>query len=308
MKSIKNLFFVLLAVSVVTGCGKSAYKKTPGGMPYQLFKGTGGDSIKAGNILKVSLTEKINDSVVYTTSGNLPLYLPVTPQPNPYDLSEVWQKIRVGDSVIATRMMDTFIKRNPQGVPPQFKKGDRIITYVKVLAVFANDSLAHADEDKGRQAKLAEEMQTIQKYLDDKKITATKTPSGTFVEVLTPGTGASVDSTSYVTVNYTGTTFDGKKFDSNEDSAFHHMEPYSFTIGSMVKGFDEAVKTMKVGSKIRAYIPSMLAYGPQPPTPAIKPYDNLIFTITLTDVKAKAPAPPAVPGGGQKVDAPQPNK
>ena len=41
MKSIKAMMVFLLAVLVMFACNKVSHKKTPGGMPYQLFRGKG---------------------------------------------------------------------------------------------------------------------------------------------------------------------------------------------------------------------------------------------------------------------------
>ena len=39
MKTIKIMLWVLLAgAGLLAACGKTSYKKTPGGMPYQLFR------------------------------------------------------------------------------------------------------------------------------------------------------------------------------------------------------------------------------------------------------------------------------
>lgn len=88
----------------------------------------------------------------------------------------------------------------------------------------------------------------------------------------------------------------GKVFDSNTDSAFNHLGPLSFTvgIGQMIKGFDEGVRFMKKGGKAKIYIPSVLAYAGNPPSPEIKPYENLVFEVTVLDVQDSAPA--RVPG------------
>ena len=44
----------------------------------------------------------------------------------------------------------------------------------------------------------------------------------------------------------------GKKIDSNVDTAFHHVEPYTFQagVGRMIKGFDEAMMFMNKKEKI----------------------------------------------------------
>ncbi len=311
MKPIKNLLLIIVCVSVVTACKNATYRKTPGGMPYKVFKGNAKEKVKMGDFIKVVLTQKINDSLLFTT-GKLPIYLHVAPNQQTYDVGEVWSALHVGDSIVATQMMDTFILRSPQAVPPQFKKGDKIMTYAKVVAVFANDSLARLDDEKGKKDLLAAEIKELENYLTVKKITAQKTASGTFVQVINPGAGSPIDSGKYVTVYYTGTSFSGVKFDSNTDTSFHHTEPLPFVVGtgSMIKGVDESVTLLKLGGVAKVFIPSMLGYAGQPGSPLIKPYEHLIFDIEIKEVKDQAPPRPEMSmpqrGQGQKVDVPQP--
>jgi len=294
MNTINKLVLILFSAAIAAGCNKASYKKTAGGMPYQVYRGKDTQQIRAGNFVKVNLIQKIKDSVYFTTEDKLPIFLQVTDSPQPYDLAELWTSLRLGDSVIATQMMDTFIKRSPQNIAPQFKKGDRIITYIKVLGVFANDSLARVDDQKSKKDWLDREIKFVEQYLAGKNIPAQKTTSGAFVQTLSPGTGNLIDSGKYVTVNYTGQTFAGVKFDSNTDTTFHHAEPYSFVVmgGTMIRGFDEAMKLMRVGGIAKVYIPSLLAYGASPTSPLIKPYENLIFDIEIKNVQDKMPDAP----------------
>ena len=300
MRTIRNLVLFLFAISLLAACGKVAYRKTAGGMPYQLYKGKDTQRIFSGNIVKVNLSYKVKDSLYFSSFGKVPVYMPVNAESQqPYDISEIMTTLGIGDSVIATQMMDTFIKRNPASIPPEFKKGDRIVTTLKVLAIFTSDSAASADEEKEKKALLASEIDFLGKYLASKNIAAEKSPSGIYVQVINPGSGSLADSGKYVTLNYTGTHLDGKKFDSNVDTSFHHVGPLSFTVGDgqMVKGFDEGVRLLRVGGTGRAYVPSMLAYGPRPrPGSGIKPFEHLVFDLTIVDVKDKAPAPEVRPG------------
>ncbi len=309
MNTIKNLLLFLFAGILLVSCSKGSYKKTKGGMPYQLFKGKDTQQIKPGDFIKVQFTRKIKDSIHFTTAGALPVYMQVNPTAEPYDISELWTMMRVGDSVVATQMMDTFIKRSPQNIPPQFKKGDKIVYYLKVVGIFSSDSAARADYDQENEKWLAAEIKTIENYLAEKNIKAEKTPSGAFVETIEPGTGNLIDSGKYVSVNYTGVSWSGKKFDSNTDSAFQHVGPYPFIVGTgaMIKGFDEAVKMMRMGGKAKAYIPSVLAYAGSPNSPLIKPYEHLIFDIEVVEVKDKAPARPEMMGQPQ-VELPPSNQ
>jgi FKBP-type peptidyl-prolyl cis-trans isomerase FkpA len=305
MNTFKNLIVFLFAGIVITGCDKVSHRKTAGGMPYQLYKGKGTQKIYPGNILKLEFTQKINDSVYFSSVGKPPVYIPVK-ESQPYDISEIWTKLKVGDSVVATQMMDTFIKRSPMGFPPQFKKGMRILSYVKVLGVFTSDTAASADEEKGKKEFLKGEIAFLGKYLSDKNISVQKTTSGAYVQIINPGTGDQIDSGKSVTVNYTGTSFSGKRFDSNTDTSFQHAQPYTYTTGSgMIKGFDEAVQLMKKGATAKVYIPSLLAYGPSPTSPLIKPYEHLIFDLAIVDVKDPAPAKPQTQPQSGKVELPQ---
>lgn len=302
MNKFKLMAAVLVTGLLLTACDKATYKKTPGGMPYQVFAGKDTLTAKAGQYLKINLSQKIKDSVYYDTYGNIPLYIQVRETAQPYDLSELWAKLHVGDSVVATQLMDTFIKRSPPGsIPPEFKKGDRIQTYMKVLGIFANDSLKTADENKEKEQYAVMEIAAVEKFVADKKISTQKTPSGVLVEVMTPGTGNLIDSGKYVSLDYTGTTFKGVKFDSNIDPAFGHVQPLSFTVGNkeMIKGFDEAMLFLRPGATARIYVPSLLAYGATPPRGAIKPFENLIFELKVTDVKDQAPPPPPPPAPNQ---------
>lgn len=299
MKTIKNMVWILLSgTALMAGCGKTSYKKTPGGMPYQVFRSKDTQLVRNGNFIKISLTQKINDSVLFSTQKGLPVYLFVSNTAGrTYDIAELWTTLHVGDSVVTTQMIDTFIKRAPDNIPKEFKSGDRVLTYVKVLGVFENDSLARLDEERIKKEIQVAEVAEIEKYLADKKITTQRTPSGAFVEVIRPGSGNVADTGNYVTVNYTGATWNGVKFDSNTDSTFGHPDPYSFVAGAgqMIRGFDEAVLMMQKGSAIRVYIPSMLGYGQNGNPPRIKAFENLVFDLELLDIKDKAPEQQPMP-------------
>ena len=259
-------------------------------------------------MIKLSVLQKVNDSVLLNTAVGVPVYIFVDNQRQAhYDISEIWTSLHIGDSIVAVQMMDTFIKRSPASIPPQFKNGDRVIANIKILAMFPSDSLARIDEDLEKKALLPREIRQIEKLLSDKKISAQRTVSGAFVEIIKPGEGNLIDSGKYVSLKYTGTSWSGKKFDSNTDSSFgHYLQPLSFVVGAkqMIKGFDEAMNLLRRGAVAKLYIPSTLAFGPTSNNPNIKAYEHVIFDVEVLDVQDKAPEaiPPPPP---QKVDVPQ---
>ena len=299
MNRFKQLLFLVLPAVFLFACSGATFEKTPGGMPYQLFRSKETQVAKQGDYLKVRLTQQINDSVYFTTGDKLPIYIAVGAQSQPYDISELWTKLHAGDSLVATQMMDTFLKRMPAGnLPPEFKKGDRILTFVKVLGIFTSDSLKKIDEQKENAAFAKSESAEIEKFLGAKLSATQRTPSGAYVEIITPGTGEVIKAGNFVALNYTGSTLEGKVFVSNTDSTFKHVEPLRFSVGSgqMIKGFDEALLLVQKGTRAKVYIPSALGYGAAPPPGApIKPYQHLMFDFTVLEVSEKAPEAPMPP-------------
>ena len=108
------------------------------------------------------------------------------------------------------------------------------------------------------------------------------TPSGLKYTDLVVGDGPSPRAGQTAVVHYTGTLTDGTKFDSSVDKG----QPYSFALGtgSVIKGWDEGVATMKVGGKRHLVVPPALGYGPMP-RPKIPANSTLLFDVELLDVK-----------------------
>jgi len=113
--------------------------------------------------------------------------------------------------------------------------------------------------------------------------TMVTTESGLQYEDIVVGTGDSPTKGKQVTVHYTGTLENGKKFDSSRD----RNQPFQFTIGvgQVIKGWDEGVMSMKVGSRRRLTIPPALGYGAGGAGGVIPPNATLIFDVELLSVQ-----------------------
>lgn len=276
-----------LSAAYLTDTGLN--KITKGGMPYKLWPSKLGKKAEPGKFAKIHLKQWLGDSVVMDTWPVVPFYIAVTPSYSTYDVSEVLPTLKEGDSILSIQMMDTFLKRDPSlKMRLNFKEGDKFITSLVVLKVFDSQQDSDADETHEADKRTKVDILYISEYLKKNSIPAIQTANGNFIEIVQPGTGAKVDSGKYVTVKYTGRLFSGQAFDSNIDSSFGHTEPLGFTVGrqEMLPGFDEAVKTLKVGAKARFFIPSMQAYGKSGRPPKIQRYENLIFEVEVLSVSA----------------------
>ena len=118
------------------------------------------------------------------------------------------------------------------------------------------------------------------------------TASGLQYTITTQGTGAKPKATDVVTVNYRGTTLDGKEF----DSSYKRGQPATFPVNGVIPGWTEALQLLNVGSKAKLFIPASLAYGERGAGPDIGPNSTLIFEIELISINANPSAatpPPA---------------
>ncbi len=110
-------------------------------------------------------------------------------------------------------------------------------------------------------------------------------------KVLTEGTGELPKSNDTVTVNYRGTLINGTEFDSSGKRG----QPAKFQMTGVIKGWTEALKMMKVGSKWQLFVPSALAYGDRPFGQKIEAGSTLIFDLELLGAETPPPLTPPQP-------------
>ncbi len=129
------------------------------------------------------------------------------------------------------------------------------------------------------QEQLSDSVSAKKEEMTPKEIT---TESGLKYIVLKEGAGAVPKKGDMVKAHYTGWLVNGTKFDSSVDRG----EPLKFQVGvgQVIKGWDEALLSMKVGEKRKLTIPGNLAYGKKGYPGVIPPDATLIFDVELLEI------------------------
>lgn len=141
-----------------------------------------------------------------------------------------------------------------------------------------------AERAKKDSAKAVEALTKQTEFLDKNKTETgvQTTESGLQYLVLKEGNGPMPKDGDVVVAHYIGALLDGTEF----DNSVKRGQPLTFPINRVIPGWQEALKLMKVGSKVKAWIPSQLGYGTMGSPPVIPGNSLLVFEIELLEIKA----------------------
>jgi len=129
----------------------------------------------------------------------------------------------------------------------------------------------------------AEKVKNMQDQLNKLSKGAKKTDSGLMYIMQKEGSGEQANNGDLVSVHYSGYLLDGTKFDSSYDRG----TPIDFVLGEgrVIKGWDEGIALLKVGSKAKFIIPPDLGYGERGYPPVIPANSILMFEVELVEIK-----------------------
>ena len=272
-----------------------------------------------GDLITVNMQSVCNNRLMYSTAmafKGKPAIYGVSKPSFKGDLIEAIMLMTPGDSIVASVDANALFASSKSKKPDFIKSGDRVQYFIKLISIkpkeqvqkeqqaaFTKQMNEQMAKQKAEAAKqMIKEDKQLKAYFVKKNIAPLKTASGLYYTIREEGTGEMARAGDSITMNYTGTLLDGTKFDSNEDTAFHHVMPFNFVLGrgSVIKGWDEGVALLKVGSKATFYIPSPMAYGSQArpgggANPKGIPANSiLLFDVQLVNSK-HAVTPPPVP-------------
>ncbi|HAN38001.1 MAG TPA: hypothetical protein DCQ29_03785 [Chitinophagaceae bacterium] len=294
----KQILLAAFAACTLVACNVN-YETSPSGLKYKIHKGKGGEKLQAGQFVQLNIEYKIDgkDSILQSTYGKLPMFTNIDTSANArYSFMEVIPKMNVGDSGQFVMSVDTLKSRGfIADYNDIFKRGGLILGRFHVIAAYKTEAEVTAAFQAAMDKEKANSVAQLEAYLTKKGIKAQKTKSGAFVVVTNPGNTAMLaDSGTTASVMYRGTLLTtGKVFDTNLDASKGHTDPIDVNVGQrqVIVGWDEALPFFGMGGKGTIYVPSMLGYGAQSPSPEIPPYSDLVFEIEIKNVKPAPPAP-----------------
>lgn len=157
------------------------------------------------------------------------------------------------------------------------------------------------EKEKNYEAEIQKVKTDFLKEVAQQKEEAEELPSGLKVYKLYTGEGEKPKPGQKVYVNYAGWLIDGTLFDTSEKTtaakfgeldkieAMHRGDfspvPMDYSPDArMIPGFKEGLLTMKVGDRVRLFIPPHLAYGANGAGNVIPPNADLIFDLEVTGI------------------------
>lgn len=286
----KNFFLLsalFLMLSVLTGCSNApkGYQATDNGLYYRLFTNNGGENPQIGDLLELTMSCSVNDTVVI-----LPLTKNIIPMTEPSfwsDFVEGFSMMHKGDSASFIVDIDSsFVNLfGYNTLPPQFNSTDIMRFEVRLDDFYPESEFRFRmieNIKKNYPAETEKAASELNAYLEKNGVVAQPTSTGLYYVKTQDGTGEKPSKGSTVKAHYTGYLLDGTVF----DTSIERGEPIEFVlgVGQVIPGWDEGIAMMSKGEKAVLYIPYYLAYGDRD-LGVIPPFSNLVFEVELIDFK-----------------------
>lgn len=240
----------------------TGFIKDASGFYYQILNMGTGDQLKYSSYISIAQkTTSINESVNYEFTIFAPQadYLGYV---TPIAWRETLIKVKRGAEVRILTPSYLAFGKNGSGT---FIPGNAILD-TKITVPDDRDRATYEDK-------------LMRDFLASKNITAIKDPSGLYYQIIAPGTGGGViSSTASLQVSYIGRYLTGAIFDQAATGS-----PITLGLNNVIEGWKIGVPLIKEGGKIRLVIPSRLAYGDKPPS-GIPVNAILDFDIELVKV------------------------
>lgn len=281
----------LLTAVALAGCGGGSsnefegFDKTESGLYVKYYtKNEANKKVSKNDRVSVNLQYKtMDDSVLWSSSeigGNFAIRGGEVFYKG--DFAEELTNMHEGDSATLITSLDSFFTKVLQQPVPKGMEGGMLKFDVGVVKTQSEEEVM-AEQEKEMMDMMKQQDDQIKAYLADKGLAGEPTMTGLYYIVTEEGKGPKAEPGKKVKVHYEGTLMDGTKFDSSYDRG----EPIEFPLGTgaVIRGWDEGISYMNVGTEALLLIPSHLAYGPRGMPPVIPGNAILKFKVKLVDVE-----------------------
>ncbi len=298
----KNILIVLV-LAVLISCNPSPESFTTSkGTQVSYFESGNGD-FPADSLVGLFCIgyETEDGKVMMEADFENPLALQITPNnvAQQGELYEILSRLRTGDSVgfelVAAELFEkTFRAPLPDSIAPDSKIRFKI-SFLDQLSETGYYAWAEEKAKADAEKQLVIDDEILDTYMAENNVSIQKTETGLRYVITEEGSGAKPQNGQTVQVNYAGWLLNGPYFDTSIESVAREQglyqegrpyQPFSFILGQgrVIKGWDEGIALLNVGSKARLYIPSSLGYGSRG-SGIIKPNSILVFDVELVGIQ-----------------------
>lgn len=258
---------VLAQQGRVTATGVLSYQIIPANISTKKAKPT--DLVEVSYRMAVASTDSL---LTETFTNNQPhVHIPVT-HPS---FKDILIQVKPEDRVNIIILADSFYKHTiNKPLPSYIKKGDSISFYMKVFDVLSTAEMLQKQSDVDKHL-IHDDSIALAKYLSNFS-SPQKTQTGLYLIKTVDGSGALPKNGDKVLIKYRAYLLDGGVIDRSP------VEGYELTLGTkqVIKGLEEAVKILKVGSRYKVIVPHYLAYGGEG-SGGVPAYSSIVFDVEI---------------------------
>lgn len=265
MNRIYNFGLLILLFLVLTSCGSSkkatvqpVVYQTPSGVKIEILKSGNGPKAEPGNMVLVHYTGRLTNDTVFDDSRK-------RGRPIRFTLGK-GQVIKGWDEGIAYLHQGDVARLT---IPPAMAYGDRDLGIIPPNSALIFD------------VEVLEVIPVVKPQpFNVTGLDTLKYESGLQVIIIKQGEGPTPAAGDVVKVHYSGYFTDGRMFDSSVERAMPLVIKAGH--GQVIKGWDEALLKLPVGTKARLILPPQLAYGDREVGP-IPANSTLVFDVEILD-------------------------
>ena len=294
-------FIALLSILILFSC--SGNKKSEfSGLKYhkgyyKLYSKGQGETAKPGEYILYNILFKDNKGKIFQDSRDIknPLRERVIKDTSLLKdltaVSEVLYKMEKGDSVFM------FIPLAEDEKTGDMKKSDTLLFFINVRDIISEEKMRDMLEDEYLKQDAEETEARIKQIEVDQKIMKARdeynkgllkgklkrTKNGVECLILEEGKGQVLTKGTRIKLGYYGMTMkDATPF----ENSFRVGKDFEMVLGAnqVIPGWDEAMLTMKEGTKSVIFVPSKMAFGKEGKPPIISPDSDLVFYIEIHEV------------------------